>query len=137
MKPGICRACQFVPSFSISSSRREFQRHIGVHIGGCHAYRAYITDLFSYGSDVKNTWLKRLEGWHEDQEGKYDDQSNTGLRERTKMISNSRSFDVKGRLHIDMLLQERLLPNNLAVKITLVRAEPQFSLMSFETTVNG
>ena len=105
--------------------------------GDCYAYRAYITDLLSYGSDVKKTWLKRLEGWHEDQAGKYDDQSNTGLRERTKMISNSRSFDLKGRLHIDMLLQERLLPNNLAVKITLVRAEPQFSLMSFETTVNG
>ena len=33
-KPGICRACQFVPSFPISSSRREFQLHNGVHIGG-------------------------------------------------------------------------------------------------------
>lgn len=105
--------------------------------GDCYSYRAYITDLLSYGSDVKKTWLKRLEGWHEDDAGKYDDQDNTGLTERTKMISNSRSFDLKGRLHIDMLLQERLLPNNLSVKITLVRAEPQFTLMSFETTVGG
>ena len=46
-------------------------------LGDSYSYRAYITDLLSYISDVEKTWLKRLEGWHEDEAGHYDDQRNT------------------------------------------------------------
>ena len=105
--------------------------------GDTYPYRAYITTLLSYGNDVKKTWLKRLEGWGCDQPGKYDAVENTGLAERTKIIANSRSFDLKGRLHVDMMMQERLVPNNVTVKVTLVRADPQFSIMNFESGTGG
>ena len=44
---------------------------------------------------------------------------------------NSQAFDFKGRLHSDMLLQERLLPNNMNVQLVLLRSRPVFHLMDF------
>ena len=47
-----------------------------------YPYRAYLTNLLSYGHNghnAKETWLRRLEGWHTDEAGKYYAQENVGL----------------------------------------------------------
>lgn len=105
--------------------------------GDTYPYRAYLTTLMSYGEAAKGSWLARLEGWGSDEAGKYDVADNAGLKLRTDTVKNSRYFDLKGRLHIDLLMQERLVPNNCNVKITLIRSRPQFYMMSFEDTVRG
>ena len=66
-----------------------------------------------------------------DEDGKYDAQENAGLINRRNKILNSQSFDFKGRLHSDMLLQDQLLPDNLNVWLVLSRSRPAFHLMDF------
>ena len=68
-----------------------------------YPYRALITTLLSYGDATKKSWLKRLEGWEMDEPTKYDLAANSGLKNRTKPVANSKTFDRKGRLHVDMM----------------------------------
>ena len=96
-----------------------------------YPFRAYLTTLLSYSRDAKETWLNHLEGWCMDEHGKCDARDNTGLLSRRNRIVNSQPFDFKGRLHLDMLLQERLLPNNVNVRLVLSRSRPAFHLMDF------
>ena len=98
--------------------------------GETYLYRACLMLLLSYGCDTKETWLKCLEGWQRDADGMYDAQENLGLISRWKIIANSRLFDFKGRLHSDMLLQERLMPNNLNVCLMLSCSQLVFHLMN-------
>ena len=100
--------------------------------GDTYPYRAYITTMLSYGKAAKDTWLRHLEGWRTDDAGQYDDENNGGLVDRVKMVKNGRAFELKGRLHVDMFMQDRLIPNNVNVRLTLTRSRPQFYLMSFE-----
>ena len=99
--------------------------------GDTYPYRAYLMTLLSYGHDAKETWLNRLEGWCTDEHGKCDAQDNTGLLNRWNKIVNNQPFAFKGRLHSDMLLQERLLPYNVNVRLVLSRSRPAFHLMDF------
>ena len=72
-----------------------------------------------------------MRGWYIDKEGKYDAQENIGLIIHWKMIANSRLFYFNGLLHFDMLLQERLVPNNMNIQLVLLRSRPAFHLMDF------
>ena len=87
--------------------------------GNTYPSRAYLTTLLSYGCDAKETWLRHLEGWYTDENGKYIAQDNAGLINCRSKILISQPFDFRGRLHSDMLLQEQLLPNNLNVWLVL------------------
>ena len=97
--------------------------------GDTNPYRAYLTMLLSYGRDVKETWLNHLEGRCTDEHGECDARDNTGLLSHQNLILNSQPSDFKGRLHSDMLLQERLLPNNVNVRLVLSRSWPAFHFM--------
>ena len=66
-----------------------------------------------------------------DEDGKCDVQDNTALLSRRNKILSSQPFDFKGRLHSDMHLQKRLLPNNVNVWLVLSRSRPAFHLMDF------
>lgn len=53
---------------------------------------------------------------------------NSGFVKRYK-ISKAGSFDIFGRLHVDMFLQDRLPINNLNVKLRFSRSKSSFCLM--------
>lgn len=98
-----------------------------------YPYRAYVSTMLSYGEDTKLTWLEGLEGWHCDEAYKFDDSGNKALdKKSTRWCLNSRSFEYKGRLHVDMVMQERLIPNGVTVKFVLTKSKPEFFVMSFE-----
>ena len=99
--------------------------------GDTYPYRTYLTMLFSYGCIAKETWLKHLEGCQTDEDGKYNAQENLGLISRRKTISNNSLFDFNGRLHSNMLLQERLMRYNMNVQLVLSCSWPAFYLMDF------
>ena len=99
--------------------------------GDTYPYRAYLITLLIYGCDAKESWLKCLEGWQTDKDGKYNAQENVSLNSRGKIITNNLLFDFKGRLHSDMLLQERLMPNNVNVWLVLSPSWPAFHFMDF------
>ena len=57
--------------------------------GDTYHYRAYQMLLLSYGCDAKETWLKHLECWQTDKDGKYDAQENVSLISWRGMIAKT------------------------------------------------
>ena len=95
-----------------------------------YPYRAYLENLFSYGSDVKDNQLKAAEFWSEDEAGAFEDITNTSITDRGKRVAKSKSVELQGKLHLDLAMQEKYLPNGLEFKLRLNRSSPQFCLMS-------
>jgi hypothetical protein len=73
-----------------------------------------------------------LELFYYDDANEYDADTNESIVYKNTRTGNSQSFDLVGRLHIDMFMQERLIPNNVSVRLTLTRSKPEFYLMSHE-----
>ena len=98
-----------------------------------YPFRAYVDTVLSYGDEAKNTQLAS-QLCYKDTAGYIDattvDGGNTGLVERRRYIAESRIIEMMGRLHVDLFLQDRFLPNCVSVKIRLVRSKDAFSLMA-------
>ena len=96
-----------------------------------YPFRAYVDTVLSYGAEAKNTQLTS-QLWYKDTAGHMDattvDGVNTRLIERQRHIAESRIVEMMGRLHVDLLLQDRFLLNGVSVKIRLVRNKDAFSL---------
>ena len=90
-----------------------------------YPYRAYLENLFSYGSDVKDNQLKAAEFWSEDEAGAFEDITNASITDRGKRVAKSKSVELQGKLHLDLDI-----PNGLEFKLRLNRSSPQFCLMS-------
>ena len=96
-----------------------------------YPYRAYFSTKLSYGKDVKDTWLAETEGLRKDDPGKSDTDENTALRKFNKAKwKNSRILELKGRPHLDMCHQGRLIPNGVSVRYRFSRSNPAFFMMS-------
>ena len=78
-----------------------------------YPYRAYLENLFSYGSDVKDNQLKAGEFWYKDEPDKFADLTHANVKARAKPVAESKSLELQGRLHLDLVLQEKYLPNGL------------------------
>ena len=46
-----------------------------------------------------------------------------------KLTAESKSVELMGRLHLDLAMQEKYLPNGIELKLRLNRASSQFCLM--------
>ena len=82
-----------------------------------YPYRAYIENLFSYGSDVKSNQLKAGEFWYPDAAGKFEDLGNANVKACNEIVARSRPVKLWGRLHLDLAMQEKYLPNGIEIKI--------------------
>ncbi len=96
-----------------------------------YPYRAYLETLLSYGDEAKTSQLTS-ELWVKDEPGKLDDATNTGLVERRSYTDTSKVVELFGRLHSDIFMQDRYLPNGVNVKIRLVRSKDAFALLCFD-----
>lgn len=101
-----------------------------------YPYRAYIEAKLNYGRDAKETHLQqRL--WYEDTPGHFDSldgAENHGLASRRAITANSKVFEMKGPLHLDMSNVDRLLLNNCNIRLKLTRNRDAFTLMSTRGT---
>ena len=99
---------------------------------GCYPYVAYLQTLLTYCPEVKETQLaasgyfKDVGGHMEDQEG--DD--NDGMLRRKRMISESKTVELVGRLHADIFHQDKYLLNHVGLRIKLFRSNTAFLLKS-------
>lgn len=93
-------------------------------------YRAYLEKIFSYGSDVKDNQLKAGKFWFEDETTKFDDIGHTNLKTRATPVAESKQLELQGRLHLDLILQEKYLPSGRELRLRLNRASPKFSIIS-------
>ena len=59
-----------------------------------YPYRAYLENLFSYGSDVKDNQLKAAKFWSEDEPGIFEDIANTCIINRGKCVAKSKPVEL-------------------------------------------
>ena len=121
---------------------------------GSYAYRSYIENLLSYSEAAKKTHL-RLSMFHKDTAGEFDNLSvvgkpavlsasstaadivsflntssvNKGFNKRRDTFISSRSVEMLGPLHLDMMNVNKYLLNNTPFRITLKRSDPGFCLL--------
>ena len=95
-----------------------------------YPHRAYLEILFSYGSDVKDNQLKAAEFWSEDESGSFENITSKCITYCGKRVAKSKTVELQGKLHLDLAMQEKCLPNGLEFKVRLNRSSPQFCLMS-------
>ena len=99
-----------------------------------YPYRAMLETLLSYGEDSKKSQLTSAL-FYKDRAGKMDNVTiaaanrNEGLFQRRAIAAQSREFDMMGRLHADIVFQDRYMLNEVGVKIKLIRSKDTFCLM--------
>ena len=96
-----------------------------------YPYRAYLETLLSYGPAAKDSWLQ-CELWHKDTSGQMESltERNHGWQERSVYAAQSQEMDLMGKLHVDLLHQDRYLLNKVDMKIRLVRSPSEFVVMA-------
>lgn len=100
-----------------------------------HPYRAMIETLLNFSQE---TLESQFSGglWYKDTGADLDsiamavDSPNQGLVKRTSFTRRSRQFELIGPLHTDIFFSERLMLNNVDVRLKLVKAKSAFTLMS-------
>lgn len=99
------------------------------HSNLMYPFKSYIENLLHYPYNAKFSWMKNM-GWIDDQSNKYDLPTNTGLTSRRKAILNGRTAEYMGRLNLDIGFQDKLLPSNIDIRISLTQSKPDFFLIN-------
>lgn len=111
----------------------------GVPISQCngdYGYRAYIENLLNYGRDATSTHLETA-GWAVDG-GNMDatvlsaSPANLGFNSRSTRFASSKTIELMGRVHADMFNQNRLLPNNVDLRLVFSLHNTPFYVMEPE-----
>lgn len=87
-------------------------------------YRAYIENLLNYGTNAATTHLE-CALWNLDS-GDLEDIKSNGHSKRQKMLNNSRTIEIMGKIHGDILSQPLLLLNNVDLRITFALSKKEF-----------
>lgn len=91
-------------------------------------YRAYFENLLNYGTDAVSTHLETC-GWKLDG-GKLDSLTeNTGLESRRKMLADNDIIEVMGKIYSDFFNQQKLLLNNVDLKVVFSLEKPEFYML--------
>jgi hypothetical protein len=96
-----------------------------------YAYRAYIENLLSYGSEAKKTQLQ-CSIWEKDSPGHMETigDDNRGLARRKAYTVRSNEVEMMGKLHADIFFQDKYLLNKVTMKVRCVRSKDSFALMA-------
>ena len=102
-----------------------------------YPYRSMLETLLSYGEDAKKSQLS-VELFYNVDAGNMEETivaaadnrtPNSGLQKRHALITQSREFDMMGRIHGDIIFQEKYVLNHVNIKIKLIRSNDNFCLM--------
>ncbi|CAH0384087.1 unnamed protein product [Bemisia tabaci] len=96
-----------------------------------YPYRAYFENLLSYGPGAKNSHLTSVL-WYKDTAGHMEVADNEGLAKRRSFSKRSKTVEMIGRIHSDIFSQDKMLLNNVDLKLRLVRTRDSFSLLGKE-----
>ena len=67
---------------------------------------------------------------YQDETGKFTNSDGSeSIEKRMKAVAESKPLELMGRLHLDLAMQEKYLPNGIEIRLRLNRASPQFCLM--------
>ncbi|XP_069063704.1 uncharacterized protein F54H12.2-like [Pleurodeles waltl] len=89
-----------------------------------YTYRAYIESILSYSRKALDTQLS-AGLFYKDTEAHFEDTSfdggDAGFKKRTSFAAGSKQFDLLGCVHSDLLFQDKLLVNDIDLKIKFNR----------------
>ncbi|XP_025116122.1 uncharacterized protein F54H12.2-like [Pomacea canaliculata] len=97
-----------------------------------YPYRAYLEATLNFGSDAKRGHLTAAL-YYRDSANHLDDtqgDANAGLKIRRDMSAKSKEIDMMGRLHADIMHQERYMLPGVDVKIRLIPSKAAFNLIA-------
>lgn len=97
-------------------------------------YVAYFQNLLNYGQEAKNGHLQSIL-WYEDTAGYMNDKAvaNKGYTARKTIVSNSKDFEMYGKVISDVTNQNKLLINGCEVSFVFHRARNTFCIMNLTT----
>lgn len=107
-----------------------------------YPYKAYLQTLLSYGQNAKSSQLTTAM-YYADTAGKMDEINphaeadalgNKNLKTRHKLIGESKTVDMVGRLHVDLFFQDKYLLSETNVRLRLLRNKDAFCLMAAENS---
>ena len=96
-----------------------------------YPYRAYIETLLSFGQTPKNSQLTAAL-WYKDTAGhmdSHDGDENKGYKARKSLFAGNKTVDMIGKLHLDLMFQDRYLLNLTPITLRLSRSKNEFCLM--------
>ncbi|GFV49225.1 uncharacterized protein F54H12.2 [Trichonephila clavipes] len=100
-----------------------------------YAYKTYIQSKLFHSESSQNNFL-RAGMFYKDTPGEFDDvdlttaAKNLGLKQRYERVKEGKIFDMCGILHIDLGTQPRLLISGTTVRVRLLKAKDNFSLLA-------
>jgi len=109
---------------SLSISLNE--KPVTIHETNYH-YKVYIVKLLNYGSDATSTNLISS-FWYLDSPEEL--KENTGYAKRSNYLSNGKTLELYGRLHVDLFNSDKMLINGVDMNIKLTRAPDAFYLLA-------
>ena len=94
-----------------------------------YPYKAYIETLLSFGEEAKDSQLTAAL-WYKDGDNFQMGGDNGGFVKRKAMAAVSSMIDMAGKLHVDMMFQDRYILNQVPMKLRLTRSKDVFCLDS-------
>jgi len=100
-----------------------------------YSYRAYLETLLSYGPAAKQSQLTssmyyKYTGEMDCHDLQANPVVNEGLKKRRNHVALSATVDMVGCIHGDLFFQDKYIPNDVSIRIRLVRQIDAFALMS-------
>lgn len=92
-------------------------------------YRAYIENLLNYGTNAASTHLE-CALWNLDTGDDLNDIKSSGHLKRQQMLNNSKTIEMMGKIHGDIMSQPLLLINNVDLRINFALSKKEFYTMS-------
>ena len=94
-----------------------------------YPYKAYIETLLSFGTESKQSQLT-ASMWYKDTNNFSLDQHNKGYTKRKELARESHLIDMMGKLHLDLMFQDRYILNHTPIKLRLTRSKDKFAIVS-------
>ena len=94
-----------------------------------YPYKAYIETLLSFGNESKQSQLT-ASMWYKDTNSFTMDAKNEGFVKRKALANQSKLIDMMGKLHLDLMFQDRYILNHTPIKLRLTRSKDKFAIDS-------
>lgn len=100
---------------------------------GTYPFRAYIETVYSYSSLATENAVGAPQLFYKDTPGRFNGVAagvNNGFDKRVVKFTKSKEVEMAGRLHCDLLLQNKLIVPGVKFSLTLIPSPSEFTVMS-------
>lgn len=98
----------------------------------CYPYNGYLSSLLQFHPSAKKCQMQAW-GWHEDEPGEFDADTNEGITARTAETAASKEWELEGPLFLDITRQSRYLLPQTDLRFKLLPAKADFVLHEYDT----